>query len=101
MKIPQLQDCLNILFDRYWNGPIDIYNNKEEAQSFISRLINVGIEADEKEEHAACKEAFIALWSKKDKLIAEREFSWFWLNYWPKFVSKKSNMKHVKKHLFF
>ena len=81
MKIPSLQDQLNILFNRYGDGPIKIETNKEEAQAFISRLIDVGIEADEKEEHDACKEAYMAIWNKKDKHIAEEQFSWFWLNY--------------------
>lgn len=81
MKIPSLQDQLNILFNRYGNGTINIKAEKKEAQAFISRLIDVGIEADEDAEMEYCKSEYIKLWNKKDKHIAEKEYSWFWLNY--------------------
>lgn len=81
MKIPTLQAQLDILFNRYGNGPINIETNKEEAQAFISRLIDVGIEADEQEEYNACKAVYTALWNKKDKKVAEEQYAWFWLNY--------------------
>lgn len=87
MKIPKLQDALNIFFNTYWDGPIDIENNKEEAQAFITRLIEVGIDANEDAEMEYCKSEFIKLWNKKDKKIAEEQFNWFWLNYGPKFIT--------------
>lgn len=81
MKIPSLQDQLNILFNRYGDGPISLIFNKGKAQDFITNLINVGIEADEENEANACKREYIKLWNNKDRTIAEEQFSWFWLNY--------------------